>query len=137
MERGEGGEREGRGRGEEDTFCGSWGFGSVMEANSGSTTREDCTSYSTFSTPPSKPPSIPIARRVGFLAGGNSSPVGRGEGGYGGGRRGGEREERKGERGEREEGREGEGREKRGEREGRKRGKKEATTVVASHCLHC
>ena len=113
MERGEGGEREGRGRGEEDTFCGSWGFGSVMEANSGSTTREDCTSYSTFSTPPSKPPSIPIARRVGFLAGGNSSPVGRGEGGYGGGRRGGEREERKGER-ERE--RRGERGERRGER---------------------
>ena len=70
-----------------------------MEANSGSTTREDCSSYSTFSIPPSKPPSIPIARRVGFLVGGNSSPVGRGEGGYGGkkeGRGGGEEESERG-----------------------------------------
>lgn len=87
-----------------------------MEAKSGSTTREDCSSYSTFSTPPSKPPSIPIARRVGFLAGGNSSPIGRGEGGYRGkkeGRRGGEEGGERRERG-REKGKE---RRKKGKRE--------------------
>lgn len=53
-----------------------------MDTNSGRRTREVDSSNSTFSTPPSNPPSTPIANRVGFFEGGASSSVGVGEGGY-------------------------------------------------------